>query len=156
MVADPHFVRGPAWELPLGPNEMAGIAIGNAFQVILMLRFGLPESAGRGDFSHHLALPKPRGVGVGNCVLCDPLLFFARVEDRRTITGSPVITLTVQRGRVVNLEEELQEPAVADRSGIKDNFDRFGMGSVIAVGCVEHVAPRITNPRGNNARVTAQ
>jgi hypothetical protein len=39
----------------------------------------------------------------------------------------------------VDLEEELQEAPVADNSGIKNNFNRFGMGSVIAIGCVGYV-----------------
>jgi hypothetical protein len=77
-----------------------------------------------------------------NGVICDSPLFVARVEDRRTIAASVVVTLTVQRCRVMNLEEKLQQPPVADPLRIEHNVDCFRMGSVITVGCVGHVAAR--------------
>ena len=48
----------PARKLPVRPNEMTGVAVGIVFQVILMLRLGLPEGTGAGYFGHHLARPK--------------------------------------------------------------------------------------------------
>jgi hypothetical protein len=46
----------------------------------------------------------------------------------------------------VNLEEELQNLAVAEFGGIKDDLDRFGMRAMIAVGRIAQVAPRVADP----------
>src|SRR5215207_8421549 len=44
-------------EFPVLPDEMAVVAMRNAFEIILMLGLGLPEVAGWSDFRHHLARP---------------------------------------------------------------------------------------------------
>ena len=38
---------GPNRQSPVGPDEMAGVAIGISLEIILMLGFGLPEVACR-------------------------------------------------------------------------------------------------------------
>jgi hypothetical protein len=43
---------------PVGPDEMAGVAIGISLEIILMLGFGLPEVACRNDFRNDLARPQ--------------------------------------------------------------------------------------------------
>jgi len=45
-------------QLPVRPDEVAGVAVGNAFQVILMLRLCFPEWPRRFDFGHHTAGPQ--------------------------------------------------------------------------------------------------
>jgi hypothetical protein len=50
-----------------------------------------------------------------------------------------VIALTITRGRIVDLEEKLEKPTIADLGGIEDNLDGFGVGSMIAVGRVRNV-----------------
>src|SRR3546814_9996658 len=94
---------------------MTGIAVRMTFQVVLVLRLGLPEVAGGDHFGHHLARPKSRRLDTGVGLVCGPPLLFARVEDGRTIAGSDVVALAVQRGRIMNLEEELQNLPIADR-----------------------------------------
>ena len=44
---------------PVGPDEMAGVAIGISLEIILMLRLGLPEVACRNDLRNNLARPQP-------------------------------------------------------------------------------------------------
>src|SRR4029077_19370986 len=39
---------------PVGPDEMAGVAVGILLEIILMLGFGLPEVACRNDFRNDL------------------------------------------------------------------------------------------------------
>src|SRR5258705_3518146 len=95
-------------------------------------------------------------MDIGDGGVRDPLLFVARIEDGRTIAGSPVVTLTIQRGRVMNLEEKLQKPPVTDRLRIKDNLNRFGMISVVLISGVRYVAACISDTCGNHARVSAQ
>jgi tRNA(Arg) A34 adenosine deaminase TadA len=55
----------------------------------------------------------------------------------------------------VDLEEELQKLSVGDSGGIEDDLDRFGMGAVIALGRVGHIAARVANPRRHDAIITA-
>ena len=43
---------------PVGPDEMAGVAVGISLEIVLMLGFGLPEVACRNDFRNHLARPQ--------------------------------------------------------------------------------------------------
>lgn len=43
---------------PVGPDEMAGVAIGISLEIILMLGFGLPEVACGNDFRNDLARPQ--------------------------------------------------------------------------------------------------
>src|SRR5260370_12186783 len=45
---------GSSRQLPAGAHEVAGVPVGIALQVVLMLGLGLPEIAGRADFGHHL------------------------------------------------------------------------------------------------------
>src|ERR1700730_16073901 len=104
----------PHRELPTRPDEMAGVSAGIALQVVLVLGLRLPEGAGRGNFGHDLARPQAGGVDIGDGILGDPLLLGRRIEYRRAIARSDVVALAVQRRRIVNLEEELQQLAVAD------------------------------------------
>ena len=68
-----------------------------------------------------------------------------RVEDGRTIAGSPVVALAIQCGRVMNLEEELEQRPVTELVRIEDDLDRLGMGAVITVGRIGYVATRIAD-----------
>jgi hypothetical protein len=67
------------------PDEVAGVAVRNALQVVLVLRLGLPERACRRDFGDDLAGPEARGVDVGDGVFRHALLLVARVEDGRAV-----------------------------------------------------------------------
>src|ERR1700733_5854191 len=51
-------------QLPVRPHEVAGVAVGNPFEVILMLGFGLPEISNRDHFRGRLAGPDAGGVDV--------------------------------------------------------------------------------------------
>jgi hypothetical protein len=46
---------------------VAGIAIWNALQIILVFGLSLPEGSSRRNFSHDFTGPEPRGLYVGNC-----------------------------------------------------------------------------------------
>ena len=75
------------------------------------------------------------------------------VLDRR---GADVVPLAVARGRIVNLEEELEDLPKADPVGIKNDLDGFCMCSVIAIGRIGCVASRVPNPGRENAVVAAK
>ncbi len=84
-----------------------------------MLGFGFPEVSCWHDLSHDFAGPQPGFVDVGDRVLGNPTLLVARVEDRRSIARPDVVSLAIARGRIVNLEEELEDLPIADPAGSK-------------------------------------
>lgn len=135
---------------------MASVATWITLQIVLMFWLGLPEWTGLRDFSHNLPGPQPGGLDLRDSVACNPLLFLARVENRRTIARSLIVSLTVQRGRVVDLEKEFQKLPITELLRVKNDLDRFGMCSVIAVRCIGDVATRIADTRRDYTRVPAQ
>ena len=124
---------------------MASVAIWAALQVVLVFWLRFPEGTGWSDLRYNLSLPKPGSVYVRDRFVCDPFLFLADVENGRTIALPSIVALTIQRGRVVDLEKEFQKLAVAEFFRVKIDLDRFGMRSVIAVRCVRDVAACVTH-----------
>ena len=61
---------------PIWSNEVAGISVWDALEVVLMFWLGLPKWTCRHDLSHDLTRPKPRGIDVVNGVFGNTLLFF--------------------------------------------------------------------------------
>ena len=85
--------------------------------MVLVFGFGFPEVTGGLQFRYHSARPKPGCVHVGNRLFRNPFLLLACVKDGRTVAGSPVVPLAVERGRV--------EIRIADAEGTADHFGRF-------------------------------
>jgi hypothetical protein len=56
----------------------------------------------------------------------------------------------------VNLEEELQNLTVTQFDWIKDDLDRFGMGTVIAVSRVAHIAAGVADPSRYDTVIAAK
>ena len=92
---------------------MAGVAVGIALQVILVLRLRLPEVPHRLDLGHGLARPQARSVYVCDGILGYPFLLIVDEVDRRPIGAADVVALSISRGGIVNLEEVLQDPPIA-------------------------------------------
>ena len=116
-----------------------------------MLGLGLPERPGRRHLGHDLAGPEARGLDIGDRVLGDAALLVVEVEDRRAVAHADVVPLAVQRRRVVDLEEELEQVAVRGLLGIEDDLDRLGVRPVVAVRRVRDVAARVADPRRQDA-----
>jgi len=83
--------------------------VGVALEIVLVLRLGLPEFAGGRDLRHNAAWPQTRGVDIVDCPKCLVTLRLGDIEDLRAIRRSDVVALAIQRGGIVNLEEELQQ-----------------------------------------------
>ena len=146
---------GATRQSPVGPDEMAGVALRKSLEVILMLRFGLPELACRNDFGHNLGGPQARSIDIGDRVFGNPLLLVAGGEDRGSIAGPDVVALAIARAWVVNLEEELEDLSIADAGWIKDDLDCFGVSVMTAIGRVGAGAARVADPGRQNAVVAA-
>ena len=74
---------------------MTGIAVRNAFQVILMLRLGFPEIADGLNFCHDARRPKARGVDVRNRVFRAGFLHVIDIINRRAITETTIVPLPI-------------------------------------------------------------
>ena len=135
---------------------MASVSVGNALQIVLMFRFGLPEIPRRHKLGYGLARPKPGGVDLTDRLFSNPLLFFAGVEDCGAITVAEIISLPVQGCRVMDLEEELQQLAVGDFERIEDDFDGLGMTRMVSICGIGDLSARVSDPRGDYAGVAAQ
>src|SRR5216683_4298720 len=131
---------GAAWKPPAGADEMTGVAVRIVLQIILMLRLGFPEGADGRQFRHDLAGPETGGFDIRDRILRDALLLVVQIENGGPVTHAHVVTLTVARGRIVNLEEKFEQGPVADGLGIENDLDGLGMRAVMAVGRVGHIA----------------
>src|SRR4029453_3492206 len=86
----------PHRKLPARPDEMAGVAVGNALQIVLVLGLGFPEVGSLGHLGHDLAGPQAGGLDVGDGVLGNATLLIAGIEDRRAVAGAEVVALAVE------------------------------------------------------------
>jgi hypothetical protein len=134
-------------QLPVRPREVAGVAPRDALQVVLVLRLGLPERAHRRHLGDDLARPQPGRLDVRDRVLGDALLLVVGVEDRGAVGRADVVALAVQGGRVVDLEEELEQVAEARLGGVEVDLDRLGVAGVVAVRGVLVPATGVADPR---------
>ena len=66
---------------PARAREVAGVAVREALQVVLVLRLGLPERTGRGDLGHRLAGPQPGRLDIGASYRS--AIFYLDEEQRR-------------------------------------------------------------------------
>src|SRR3954467_8093532 len=149
--------RGLAvWQLPAGPREVAGIAVGVALEVVLVLGLGLPEGDRLADLGHHLAGPEAGGLDVGDRVLGHLALLLARVEDLGAVARPDVVALAVPGRRVVDLEEELQDVPVGDALGVEDDLDRLGVTGMVRVGRVVVLPTGVSDPGRDDAVALAQ
>src|SRR5918993_3246569 len=85
---------GASAKFPARPEEVAGVAIRVALEVILVLRLGLPEFANGRDFRHRAARPQTGGVDIVDCPQCLVTLGLGDVEDLRAVRSSDIVALT--------------------------------------------------------------
>jgi len=56
----------------------------------------------------------------------------------------------------MNLKEELQQFSLAQLLRVKDDLDRLGMTSMIAIGGIRNITAGISDSRRDDTRVAAQ
>ena len=120
-----------------------------------MLGLGFPKR-GRGlDLRYDLAGPNTGGVHIGNRVERGLTLLVARVVNRRPVAQSTIVPLLIARRRIVNLEEEFEQVAIARQRRVEHDLNCLSMRAVVAVGRIGNVAPGVANPRAQDARLLA-
>src|SRR5262249_26493988 len=105
---------GAARQNPVRPREVAGGPGRGPPEVVLVVGRGPPERPRGSDLGDDPARPQAGRLDVGDRVLGDSPLLVVDVEDRGAIAHPDVVALTVERRRVVDLEEELEQVAVGD------------------------------------------
>lgn len=110
------------------PQVVAGAFVprGVVVEVQLVVLLGGPPLAGGGNLGDDGALP-PLGVGLGRHLARRLFLLGVVVVDGGAVLRSRVRALGVERGGVVELVEELEELAVRDLLGVKDDLRGFGV-----------------------------
>ena len=146
---------GAPGQFPARAREVAGIAERVALEIVLVLRLGLPEFAGGRDLRHNAAWPQAGGVDIVDCPECLVTLRLGDIEDLRAVRSSDIVTLAVQCGRIVNLEEELQKVAIADAFRVELDLDGLSVRSMVAIGRVRHIAARVSDTCVDYARQLA-
>src|SRR3990167_2238979 len=139
------------WKDPGGARKVAGVTIGTALQIILVLRLRLPEGANRLQLARYLSRPEAGCVDVRDRLQRGFTLRFVGIIDRRAIAPAAVVALAIARGRIVDLEEKFEDPAVADLIGIEIDLDRLGVRAVVAIGRVRHIAAAVTDTGADDA-----
>src|SRR5918993_265637 len=125
--------RGASGKFPARPQEVAGVAIRVALEVILVLWLGLPELAHRGDCRHRATRPQTRGVDIVDCPQSLLALRLGDVKDLRAVRSSDIVALAIQRGWIVNLEEDLQNVTIADTCRVELDLYGLGVRSMVSI-----------------------
>jgi len=69
------------------------------------------------------------------------LLCIVQIIDAGAIAHPPIIALAVLGARIVDLEEEFKDLAIADLARIEHQFERFRVRAMVAVGGVGQSPP---------------
>src|ERR1700747_530897 len=105
-----------------------------------MIAFRRVEFLSRLDRSHDRFKKDFRRGHLRYYVLGNTLLFFIAVEDDGAILLASIIALTIERGRIMNREEDVKQFAIVDSVGIESDSHDFDMTGVavahLAVGCL--------------------
>src|SRR5918994_4033537 len=136
---------GAPGQCPARAREVAGIAGRVALEIVLVLRLGLPEFAGGRELRYHAVWPQAGGVGIVDNPECLVMLRLGDIENLRAVRSPDIVALAIQRGRIVNLEEELQKVAIADAFRVELDLDGLGVRSMIAISRVRHITARVSD-----------
>ena len=101
-------------------------------------RLGLPKLGGGRDLRRNTAWPQAGSVDILDRPERRVALRLRSIEYLRAVRRADIAALSVQRGRIVNLEEEFRQIAIAEAA----DKTRFGMRSMVAIGRVRHIAAR--------------
>src|SRR3712207_8060591 len=94
----------------------------------------------------------PRSTLFPYTTLFRSFLRLGGVENLRPVGGSHVVALPVLGRRIVDLEEVLQQVAVADPLRFEEDLDALRLPLVVAVGGVRHVPAGVADPLLPHAR----
>src|SRR5918997_2302957 len=146
---------GAPGQFPARAREVAGIAERVALEIVLVLRLGLPEFAGGRDLRHNAAWPQAGGIDIVDCPQCLVTLRLGDVENLRAVRSSDIVALAIQRGWIVNLEEDLQNVTIADTCRVELDLYGLGVRSMVSIRRVWHVATRVPDTCVHDARQPA-
>ncbi len=135
---------------------MAGVAVGDLLQVVLVIFLGFPVLVGLGDLSDDGRAPfspliKTRDERLGRLFLGGSV-----VEDRGAVGRAFVVALAVLRRRVVHAEVPAQELLEGKLLRVVDDARDLGVAHVVAVGRVLDRAAGVADFGADHTRDLAQ
>src|SRR5437660_4878382 len=98
-------------------------------EIFLMVIFSLVERLERRYLRHDWFLPDFRGIRFFDNLLSHCFLFGVVVEDCRPVLATDISALSIQGGRVVRREEDLQNILEGNLLGIEGYLDRLSVSS---------------------------
>ena len=112
----------------LGAVADLDVAVVGIFEgVVLVVVLGAVEAFEGDDLGDDGLRPGVRGVELRDVGGGDALLLGRGEEDGGAVGGADVIALAVERGGVVDGEEDAEKLAVGETRGIVDDLDGFGV-----------------------------
>src|SRR5207244_8502171 len=96
-------------------------------EVVLMVLLGSVEGLQRRDFGHDRPVPNSGLVDLSDDLPRRLFLLRRGVEDRGSILGADVATLSIQRGRIVDGEEDPQDVRERDDAWVERNLHGLGV-----------------------------
>src|SRR5271154_4276523 len=143
-----------AWPLDMAADHAA------LFEVALVVLLGLPEGLGGEDLGGDGGAEAAGGVEFGD--LCAGLtgLLVGVGEDDGAILRSPIGTLAVDLGGIVEGKEGIEQAFVADAGGVEEELDHLGVagavGTDLFVGGMLERSPFVADGGVQNSRHLAE
>ena len=108
-------------------------------KVVLVVPGSLPKWARSDYLGHNDSGSQARCVDVGDGVESGASLFFAGIKTGGMDASAFPFALSVQRGRIVDLEEELKENSVRNRITFVNDLHRLGVIAMFLIGGIRGV-----------------
>ena len=148
-----HHAAFRPWQLPVRTNEVAGIAVKDPLEIVLVFRFRFPEIAGRRT-SRNDAAPAKSRTHRHRLSFLRPY-DVARHSCRRSRNGSSCRGRCLGDSSVVGSwiwKKNSSRSRIGRLVGVEDDLDRLSVGAMISVGRIGHVATGIADSGRNDAR----
>ena len=102
------------------------------FEVALVVLFGLPEGSGRRDLSGDRLAEGAGGVEFGDLRPCLGCLLVGVGKDDAAVLRSPVRTLAIDLGGIVEREECVEKCLIGEAGRVKRNLNDFRVAGAVA------------------------
>ena len=113
-----------------------------------MVILGQVEFVEGSHLRHDRTIPDVLAIQLVDDFLRDRLLLIVMIKDRRAVLRARVVTLAVERGRVVDHEEHIQDFLEGDDLRVERYLHHLGVtgrpGAHLLVARVGHLSARIT------------
>lgn len=138
-------------------DELAVALVRVAREVFLVIVLSRVERVNGRNFGHNRVIPELGSGDVGDFVLGDSFLLRRVIEDGRAVLCAHVIALAIERRRVMDGEEHVEQIGKAHDLWIERDLDDLRVaGRAIADGLVSGIGNMPTGIAGDHIRDTLE